>query len=75
MSIISRITSHLFPKVIPQHIYTLLNKQAFGPMTNADKCTLYYAWGQLSPTQRDVVRAVIASDAMLYSATLPDYLA
>jgi len=75
MSIISRITSHLFPKVIPQHIYTLLNKQAFGPMTTNDKYTLIYAWEQLSPTQREVVKAVTASDSMLYSATLPDYLA
>ena len=75
MSIISRITSHLFPKVIPQHIYTLLIKQAFGPMTSADKLTLFYAYGQLTTAQKEVVRAVTATDAMLYSPTLPDYLA
>ena len=74
MSIISRIKTHLFPKVIPQHVYSLLNKHAFGLMTNADKLTLFYAWGQLTTAQKEVVIAVTATDAMLYSPTLPDYL-
>ena len=44
-------------------------------MTSADKLTLFYAYGQLTTAQKEVVRAVTATDAMLYSPTLPDYLA